>query len=311
MPEPGYLALHRSGQLAERVRAAQSQLVECRLCGWDCGIDRADDLGPCRTGTAARVATAYVHFGEEAPLVGQHGSGAIFFANCDLRCQFCHTWKWNVEGRGRDVTPGQLAFLMLDLQEKGAHNVNLVTPTHVLPQILSALQIAAFEGLRLPLVWNSGGYDTLDALALLDGVVDIYLPDMKYADEALARRWSGVRDYPGINRAALLEMQRQVGPLQLDADGAAIRGLLVRHLVMPGQPENTRAALRWLAEYLGPETYLSLMDQYRPAYRATGHPDLAAPMTPAEYMPARDYARSLGLRRLDAGLTLVEQSVSN
>jgi putative pyruvate formate lyase activating enzyme len=304
MPEPAYLALHRSGELAARVEAAQRQLSGCHLCGWRCGIDRAAETGPCRTGTLARVATAYVHYGEEAPLVGQRGSGAIFFANCDLRCQFCQTWRWNVKGQGRDVTPGQLAHLMLDLQSKGVYNINLVTPTHVVPQILAALEIAIGEGLRLPLVWNSSGYDTPETLALLDGVVDIYLPDVKYADEPLARRLSGVRDYPRVNQAAVREMHRQVGHLKLDGDGIATRGLLVRHLVMPGQPENTRAMLRWLAENLGPDTYLSLMDQYRPAYRAANHPDLAAPMTPDEYRLARDYALSLGLTRLDQGHTL-------
>jgi putative pyruvate formate lyase activating enzyme len=306
--EPAYLDLHRTGALAVRVKTAQKHLRACRLCGWDCGIDRAQELGPCRTGTAARVATSYVHFGEEAPLTGQHGSGAIFFANCDLRCQFCQTWRWNIKGQGREVTPGQLATLMLDLQTKGANNINLVTPTHVVPQILAALRIAADEGLRLPLVWNSGGYDSPETLALLDGVVDIYLPDMKYADATLARRLSGVSDYPRVNQAAVLEMHRQVGHLTVNAQGIAERGLLVRHLVMPGHIQNTRATLRWLADNLGPKSYLSLMDQYRPAYRASTHPELAAPLTADEYAQAHAYALGLGLHRLDEGRTLAVES---
>lgn len=304
MTEAAYLALHRSGQLAERATAAQQQLSACTLCGWDCAIDRSNEIGPCQTGTTARVSTSYIHFGEEAPLVGKRGSGAIFFANCDLRCLFCQTWRWNVKGQGQDITPAQLAYLMLDLQAKNAHNINLVTPTHVLPQILAALVIAADEGLTLPLVWNSGGYDSPAALALLEGIVDIYLPDMKYADADLARKLSGIRDYPQVNRAAVLEMQRQVGPLKLDGNGVATRGLLVRHLVMPGQAENTRAVLRWLADELGPNTYFSLMDQYRPAYRAEKIPGIDAPITPDEYGAARSLAESLGLTRLDAGRTL-------
>ena len=301
---PAYLNLQQSGQLAARAQTAQQQLSNCTLCGWHCAIDRANELGPCSTGTSARVATSYIHFGEESPLVGQGGSGAIFFANCDLRCQFCQTWQWNIKGKGQDVTPAQLAHLMLDLQAKGAHNINLVTPTHVTPQILEALVIAVDAGLHLPIVWNSGGYDSSSTLALLDGVVDIYLPDMKYADSALALSLSGIPDYAHVNRAVLREMHRQVGQLALDERGVARRGLLVRHLVMPGHADNTRAVLDWLAEHLGPDTYLSLMDQYRPAYRASARPELAAPLSSDEYAQALRYAHGLGLSRLDQGRTL-------
>jgi putative pyruvate formate lyase activating enzyme len=302
--EPAYLALHRSGELADRVEAARASLLDCRLCGWDCGIDRRVESGPCRTGTDALVATSYVHFGEEAPLVAGGGSGAIFFSNCDLRCQFCQTARWNIKGGGHPLSPGEIAQLMLGLQGRGAINVNLVTPTHVLPQILEALLIAVKGGLRLPLIWNSGGYESPAALGLLDGIVDIYLPDMKYSDADLARRMSGIRHYPATNRQAVLEMHRQVGHLILDQNGRAVRGVLVRHLVMPGHLENTRGVLDWLAANLGPDTYLSLMDQYRPAYRAFSRQDIARPITPGEYTAARDYGLSLGLSRLDDGLTL-------
>lgn len=301
-PEPAYLALHRSGELTARAEQAQAALQHCRLCGWDCCIDRRTELGPCRTGTELRVATAYLHFGEEAPLVAGGGSGAIFFANCDLRCQFCQTFRWNVQGQGHPLDVRQLADVMLDLQDRGAANLNLVTPTHVTPQILAALTLAAEDGLHLPLVWNSGGYDRPQTLALLDGVVDIYLPDMKYSDAELARRLSGVRDYPAVNRAAVAEMLRQVGHLQLDAQGRAHRGLCVRHLVMPGYPANTVGVLEWIAITLGPETYLSLMDQYRPAYRAFNHKDIGRPLTGDEYAAAREAADRLGLHRLDGGL---------
>jgi putative pyruvate formate lyase activating enzyme len=246
-----------------------------------------------------RVATAYVHFGEERPLVGQGGSGAIFFANCELRCQFCQTARWNIEGNGQVLTARQLADVMLGLQQKGAVNINLVTPTHVAAPILEALSLAVADGLRLPLVWNSGGYDSPQLLALLDGIVDIYLPDMKYSDAHLGRRLSGVGRYPQVNQRAVAEMHRQVGDLVVDADGLAQRGLLVRHLVMPDHLENTTGVLLWIARNLGTGTYVSLMDQYRPAHRALEHQDIGRPISVDEYAQAREVALSLGLRRLD------------
>jgi putative pyruvate formate lyase activating enzyme len=307
-PEPAfeaaYVALHRRGELAARASAALALLHACRLCGWDCGIDREAGVGPCRTGMQAVVASAYLHLGEERPLVAGGGSGAIFFASCDLRCQFCQTYRWNIHGSGRLLEPRQIADVMLDLQGRGAVNINLVTPTHIAPQVLAALALAAEDGLSLPLVWNSGGYDAPQVLALLDGVVDIYLPDMKYSDERLARRLSGVRDYPRVNQQAVREMLRQVGHLRVSAGGTAQRGLIIRHLVMPGCFDNTAGVLRWIADETGPDTYLSLMDQYRPAYRAFGRDGLGRAMTAEEYAQARDYALGLGLRRLDDSLTL-------
>ncbi len=299
---PGYLRLLEAGTLSERVERARWALHDCRLCGWMCGIDRSQEVGPCRTGMRAAVATAYVHFGEEKPLVAGGGSGAVFFSNCDLRCQFCQTYRWNVRGHGQPLSTRQLADVMLDLQARGAANINLVTPTHVAAQALDAVYLAALDGLRLPLVWNSGGYDSPETLALLDGVVDIYMPDMKYSDADLGRRLSAVYDYPTVNREAVLLMHRQVGDLALDAAGRARRGLLVRHLVMPGHAANTAEVLRWIAANLGPGTYLSLMDQYRPAYRASARDGLDRPLAPAEYAGARRLAVDLGLTRLDDSL---------
>ncbi|MBN1121310.1 MAG: radical SAM protein [Anaerolineae bacterium] len=297
-PEPAYLALHRSGELEARVEQAAATLRDCRLCGWNCGIDRLCEAGPCHTGMAASVATSYLHMGEERPLVIGGGSGAIFFSNCVLRCQYCQTYRWNIKGQGRELTVPQIADLMLDHQRSGASNINLVTPIHVLPMILAALNIAASDGLWLPLVWNSSGYEALSALKLLNGIVDIYLPDMKYADDELAHRLSGVEDYVTVNRQAVSEMYRQVGHLQTDPSSAAYRGLLIRHLVLPGCFENTSEVLRWIAASLGPFTSLSLMDQYRPAYRARANESLGAALSPAEYQRARDFALQLGLTRL-------------
>jgi putative pyruvate formate lyase activating enzyme len=306
--QPRYLTLFESGELARRVERAQTALHDCRICGWDCGIDRAKELGPCRTGMQAAVSTAYIHHGEEKPLVTGGGSGAIFFTNCDLRCQFCQTARWNIKGQGQPITARQLAALMLDLQNKGAVNINLVTPTHIMPQILTALLIAIEKGLRLPLVWNSGGYDALSALHLLDGVVDIYMPDMKYSDPTLGRTMSGVRDYPAINQAAVRQMHQQVGDLTLTEEGRATSGLLIRHLVMPANLPNTVGVLDWIAHNLGPNTYISLMDQYRPAYRAFAREDIGRPIRPDEYAQARDYALEKGLTRLDGHLLYEENA---
>ncbi len=304
MAEAAYLELYRSGELARRAELAQAAMNACRLCGWNCGIDRAQGLGPCHTGTEAIVATAYIHQGEERPLIVGGGSGAIFFANCDLRCQFCQTARWNIQGNGRQISAPQLAKLMLQLQSKGAANINLVTPTHVTGPILTALLTAVEGGLQIPIVWNSGGYDGPQALALLDGIVDIYMPDMKYSDERLGRTLSGIHDYPAINQAAVLEMHRQVGDLVLDEQGRARRGMLIRHLVMPEHLDNTSGVLRWIVGHLGANSYLSLMDQYRPAYRAFARADIGRAITPGEYGRARALAESLGLTRLDDSLTL-------
>jgi putative pyruvate formate lyase activating enzyme len=299
--EPAYLALLRSGELAERARRAVEALACCDLCARYCRVDRHVSIegAVCRSGRRAVVHGFGPHHGEENPLRGWCGSGTIFFSGCNLRCVYCQNWEISQKGLGREVAAEELASMMLTLQARGCHNVNLVTPSHVVAQILEALAIAAGEGLRLPLVYNTGGYDSAEALALLDGVVDIYMPDLKYADSALARRYSHVRDYVARNRAALREMHRQVGDLTLDARGVALRGLLVRHLVLPEDLSGTERVLSFLAAEISPDTYLNLMAQYRPCYRADRHPPLDRPLRAEEHADAVELARRYGLRRLD------------
>jgi putative pyruvate formate lyase activating enzyme len=299
--EPGYVRLLASGELDERVGTASRHLERCDLCARRCRVNRKVSArgAVCRTGEHAKVHGAFPHFGEEACLTGWAGSGTIFFSGCNLRCVYCQNWELSWGGEGREVGPEELAGMMLSLQRAGCHNVNLVSPSHVVAQVLAALAIAAREGLRLPLVYNTGGYDSREALALLDGVVDVYMPDMKYADPRLAHRYSHVRDYVAVNRAAVREMHRQVGDLVVDPDGIARRGLLVRHLILPGDVSDTAKVLRFVAEKISPDTYVNLMDQYRPCFRASEHEALARRPTPAELREARAAAQRVGLRRLD------------
>jgi len=300
--EPAYLKLQRSGELAERARRAHEHLQRCDLCARGCHVNRLLSTrgAACRTGERARIYSAGPHHGEERPLSGRRGSGTIFFSWCNLACVFCQNWEISQRGEGREATAEELAELMLGLQGAGCHNVNLVTPSHVVAQILAAVEIAAGKGLRLPLVWNTGGYDSPEALALLDGVVDIYMPDMKFADSAVAARYLGVRDYSEVNRAAVREMHRQVGDLVLEA-GIARRGLLVRHLVLPENLAGTDRILAFLAGEISVDTWVNLMDQYRPCYRADEYPPLDRRPTRAEMAAARALAAELGLRRLDKG----------
>ncbi len=253
----------------------------------------------CRTGERAVVHSHGPHHGEEAPLSGWRGSGTIFFSWCSLRCEFCQNWDISQRGVGQEVDAGGLSEIMLALQSRGCHNINLVTPSHVVAQILEAVLLAARGGLTLPLVYNTGGYDSAEALALLDGVIDIYMPDMKYGDSATAREFSHVRDYWKVNRAAVREMHRQVGDLVLDERGLARRGLLVRHLVMPGGVSGTETVLRFLAGEVSRNTYVNIMDQYRPCYRAFEHPPLDRPLRRDEFAQAIAAAERLGLQRLD------------
>ena len=298
--EPGYLTLHREGRLQERVREAWERLADCDLCPHDCHVNRRATIkgAVCRTGERATVASYHTHFGEERPLVGVGGSGTIFFSWCNLRCQFCQNYDISQMGEGTEVEPDQLAAMMLQLQARGCHNINFVTPSHVVPQILAAVANAAECGLQLPLVYNTGGFDAPATLRLLDGVVDIYMPDMKYADEALARKYSKVRDYPARNRAAVKEMHRQVGDLIIDEHGVARRGLLVRHLVMPNGIAGTAEIVRFLAEEISRDTYLNLMDQYRPCYKAHAIPGLDRAITRSDYLEAVRSAEAAGLHRL-------------
>jgi putative pyruvate formate lyase activating enzyme len=239
------------------------------------------------------------HHGEEDPLRGWAGSGTIFFTWCNLRCVFCQNWEISQKGIGREVSTDELAAIMLRLQRQGCHNINLVSPSHVVAQVLAALCVAARQGLRLPLVYNTGGYDSPEALALLDGVVDIYMPDMKYGDSETAHRYSHVRDYWEVNRAAVKEMHRQVGDLVLDRNGLARRGLLVRHLVLPGDLANTEQVLSFVADEISPNTYVNLMDQYHPCYRAGEYPPLDRPLASQEFARAQAAATRCGLQRLD------------
>lgn len=301
MFEPAYLKLLRAGELAERVRAAYQHLERCDLCAHHCGVNRRETTKGtvCRTGARAVVSSFNPHFGEEAPLVGRGGSGTIFFSWCNLRCQFCQNYEISQLGAGVEVEPEEIAAMMLRLQALGCHNINFVSPSHVVAPILAATLIAARAGLRVPLVYNTGGYDSPEALALLDGVVDIYMPDMKYADATRARQYSKIRDYPAINRAAVKEMHRQVGDLQMDERGVALRGLLVRHLILPEDLAGTREILRFLAEEIYPNTYLNLMDQYRPCYKAQEYPELNRRITREEFARAVQWAEEFGLTRLD------------
>jgi len=299
MPQAAYLALVRSGELARRVETAYQRLESCDICPRHCGVNRCQgETGECRTGEQAVVASVQPHYGEESPLVGQRGSGTIFFTWCNLHCQYCQNDTISQGGEGTPVSPEQLAGFMLDLQRYGCHNINLVSPTHVVPQILAATLIAAQAGLRVPLVYNTGGYDSLETLALLDGVVDIYMPDVKYADAEVAERYSQVANYPAINQAAVREMHRQVGDLVVDERGIAVRGLLVRHLVLPDGLAGTGELMRFLAG-LSRNTYLNVMDQYRPCYKAHTLPPLDRRITAEEYQEAVRLAHEASLYRLD------------
>lgn len=281
----------------ERARAI---LEECRLCPRACGANRlAGESGQCRITSEVMVSSYGPHLGEEAPLVGSNGSGTIFFSYCNLHCTFCQNYTISQLGEGSPVTQETLAGMMLSLQERGCHNINLVSPSHVVPYILEALDIAAVKGLHLPLVYNTGGYDAIETLKLLDGIVDIYMPDMKYSDGETAERLSGIKDYPRINRAAVREMHRQVGDLQIDENGIARRGLLVRHMVLPDGLAGTEEVAKFLAGGVSANTYLNIMSQYRPCYRAFDIPGLDRPLKDHEFNDAIDLAHQQGLYRLD------------
>ena len=300
--EPAYRALLNNNRLAVRVEQAYQRMADCDLCARYCHVDRfkTTNGAVCRTGTAAVVNGFGPHHGEEDPLRGTHGSGTIFFSWCNLRCVFCQNWEISQKGQGYEVTPHTLADMMLQLQAQGCHNINFVTPSHVVAQIIAAVQIAASQGLNLPLVYNTGGYDSPEALALLDGIIDVYMPDMKYGDSGIARQYSRVRNYIEVNFAAVKEMHRQVGDLQLDEKGIARRGLLVRHLVLPDNLAGSKAVIAFLAEEISKDTYLNLMDQYRPCYRADENPPLDRPLDEGEYRRALEFAREYGLGRLDS-----------
>ncbi len=299
--EPSYLRLAQTGELADRAREAVTRLAHCELCPRRCRVDRlADARGFCRVGRQAQVASFNLHFGEEEVLVGEDGSGTIFFAGCNLGCVFCQNWDISHDSRLEwEVEAGELAAMMLELQDMGAANINLVTPSHVVPQILEALVLAAQGGLRLPLVYNTGGYDASETLELMDGVVDIHMPDVKMADPEAAATYLLARDYPERAREAVRRMHAQVGDLVVDQGGLALRGLLVRHLVMPGGLAGTAEWMRFLAREISPDTWINIMDQYRPCGQAGNHPAIARPVEAREYRQALGLARDAGIQRID------------
>jgi len=300
---PAYLDTFRSGELHRRVDEALCTLKHCTVCPRDCGVNRlTDERKLCKVGRRARVASYFSHLGEEDCLRGWNGSGTIFFSWCNLKCVFCQNWDVSNQGDGVEVGAAMLAEMMIELQGRGCHNINLVTPEHVVPQILEALPLAITRGLRIPLVYNTSGYDSLHSLRLMDGVVDIYMPDFKYWDAGASSRILKARDYPERARAAIAEMHRQVGDLETDSEGLARRGLLVRHLVMPGGLSESAAIFHWLAD-LSPNTFVNVMDQYRPegkvAREPERYPTLARRTTQAEHRQAVELARTAGLTRLD------------
>lgn len=291
-----YLDLYNSGELRRRVKEAYGRLGACDLCPHECAVNRIKgETGVCRSGLKPKVASANLHRGEEPPISGTRGSGTIFFSGCTLRCHFCQNFPISQMGNGEEMTTAALAGKMLQLQRRGAHNINFVTPTHFLPQILAALWLAIPQGFCLPLVWNSSGYEKVDALRLLDGVVAIYLPDMKYADDAVARELSAAPRYPEVDRAAVTEMLRQVGHLRVDDNGIAISGLIIRHLVLPGAKDGSGEILPWIAEHLGAETNVALMSQYFPAGKAATIPGIDRPVNHEEYDAAVEVLEAAGL----------------
>jgi putative pyruvate formate lyase activating enzyme len=299
--EPAYLKLQRAGELRRRGDALWAMLESCRLCPRECGAARLrGEKGFCRGSRDVEVSSHHPHFGEERSLVGRGGSGTIFLTNCNLRCVFCINWEVSQGGQGWRRKIDELADMMLDLQRRGCHNVNVVTPTHYSAHVVRALDVAAGRGLRLPVVYNTCGWERLEALKLLDGVVDIYMPDFKYWDGKKAAKYSsGAETYPEVTREAILEMHRQVGVAHPAADGLMYRGLIVRHLVMPNDVGGTKEILAWVASSLPKDTYVNIMSQYRPMYRALEFPEIARSLTRAEYDEAVACARRLGLTNLD------------
>jgi len=301
---PAYLSLDRR-QLQARVERAVAALADCRACPRDCGVNRLEDRwSACKTGRYAIVSSAFPHFGEEDCLRGWHGSGTIFFAHCNLRCVFCQNYDISQDIKPRaeqGVTAREIAAMMISLQRRGCHNINFVTPEHVVAQIVEAVAEALALGLELPLVYNTSAYDALGSIELMNGLVDIYMPDFKYWSREASARYLKAADYPDAARAAIMAMHEQVGPLVLDGQGLARRGVLIRHLVMPGALDETRAILEWIARELGPDTYVNLMDQYYPAGKVDEerYSEINRRLTSAEFVEAQRAAAQLGLRRLD------------
>ena len=298
--EPSYLKLVREGRLDEKIERGLALMESCTICPRACEVNRLrGETGFCNTGRKARVASYNAHFGEEGPLVGRYGSGTIFMSSCNLLCGFCQNFEISHQRQGLDVTAEQLATMMVELCKQGCHNINFVTPTHVVPQILEALPFAIEEGLNIPLVYNSGGYDAVDTLRILEGVFDIYMPDFKFWEAEWADRYCRAPDYRKMTAGAIKEMHRQVGDLVLDENGFAARGLLVRHLVMHENTAGTEPIMRFLADEISPDTYVNVMDQYHPCGHAVKDAVINRRLRASEFREAIDAARRAGLKRLD------------
>ena len=299
--DPGYLRLHRNGELKQRGDILWQKMKICDLCPRECENRRLDgQKGDCEATSQLEISSFNPHFGEEAPLVGDGGSGTIFFTNCSLRCVYCINWQVSLKGEGEDRSIDDLAQMMLGLQKTGCENINVVTPTHYIPHIVKALDVAAENGLKLPLVYNTSGYEKVETLKLLDGIVDIYLPDFKYSDSAMAAKYSnGARTYPEMAKSALLEMHRQVGTAKPSNDGKIYNGLMVRHLVLPNEVSGTKDVLGWIAANLPKDTYINLMSQYSPVYKAKNYPKISRRITYKEYKEAITHAKKVGLTNLE------------
>ncbi|MFO7737644.1 MAG: hypothetical protein R6V46_04160 [Desulfatiglandaceae bacterium] len=298
--KPSYLKLYHEGELKNRARKAVEAMASCRLCPRACGVNRLQgETGYCHTGRHAKVAAYNAHFGEEAPLVGEHGSGTIFMSSCNLFCSFCQNYEISHQNEGAEVGPKQMAAMMLHLAKRGCHNINFVTPTHVAPQIIEGLILAVENGLDIPLVYNSGGYDRRETLELLDGIFDIYMPDFKFWEGKWSERFCKAPDYGETAQVAIREMHRQVGDLIVDDKGIAVKGLLVRHLVMPNHVAGTEAVMKFLAEEISPRTYINVMDQYRPCGNADKDELINRRLTAAEFRDAMNATGRAGLSRLD------------
>lgn len=295
---PSYLILYEKGELNQRIKLLNEFLKECRLCPRQCKVNRlGGEKGVCQANSILKVSSAFPHFGEEPPLVGSHGSGTIFLTYCNLRCIFCQNYDISHLGKGEEITSSDLARVMIRLQEIGCHNINFVTPTHYAPQVIASLPEAIERGLRIPIVYNCSGYESLEVIRLLEGVVDIYMPDTKYMDERYSKRFSNAPDYPGVIKEVLKEMHRQVGDLVINSKGIAERGLLIRHLVMPNGIASSEAILKFIAQEISIHSYVNIMDQYRPEYLAYEYPEINRRITHKEYVEAVQIAKHYHLYR--------------
>jgi len=298
--KPSYLNLLNNNELEKRTKALYQKLEKCDICPNNCNINRLKgEKGVCNTPDKLIISSYGPHFGEESPLVGNHGSGTVFFTNCNLKCVFCQNYEISQHGDGYEVSPDFLAAIFLSLQENRCHNINLVTPTHQIPGIVKAIFIAAREGLKIPIVYNSGGYDSMESLRLLEGIIDLYMPDFKYWDQKIALKLSKVREYPHFAREALKEMQRQTGCLVTDKHGIAQKGLIVRHLVLPENYAGTEEVVKFISNEISKDTYINIMDQYRPCFNAGKYSAISRPISNVEYKLAIENAKKYGLWRFD------------